>query len=223
MNVPRKSNILARICVYLVGMFLAAMGAALAINSGLGISPISSFPFVLSLIFDTYIGIFVALQLAVFVLLQLIILRRDFQWIQLGQLLSSVIFGFFVDLSRLIIGDFFIPSYFGQLFMLAISIILLSTGVFLYVTPRILPVSSDGLILALVQKVPNLTFASGKMLLDCTIVILAVLSSFLFLGTFYGVREGTILAAIFVGRLIPVMRKILSPALRAIGVVPMEE
>jgi len=220
---PKKNSILARICVYLVGMFLAAMGAALAINSGLGISPISSFPFILSLIFDTYIGIFVALQLTVFVLLQLLILRRDFQWIQLGQLLSSVIFGFFVDLSRFIIGDFFIPSYFGQLFMLAISISLLSSGVFLYVTPRILPVSSDGLILALVQKVPKLNFARGKILLDCTILTFALLSSLLFLGTFYGVREGTVLAAIFVGRLIPVMRRILSPVLRAIGVAPMEE
>jgi len=223
MNTPQKNNIAARICVYLIGMFLAAMGAALAINSGLGISPISSFPFVLSLIFDTYIGIFVALQLVVFVLLQILILRREFKWVQLGQLLSSVIFGFFVDLSRLILGDFFIPSYFGQLLMLAISIILLSSGVFLYVTPRILPVSSDGLILALVQKVPKLTFSRGKMLLDCTIVILAVLSSVLFLGRFYSVREGTILAAIFVGRLIPVIRKILSPVLRAIGVAPMEE
>jgi len=223
MNPPQKKNMLARICVYLIGMFLAAMGAALAINSGIGISPISSFPFVLSLIFDTYIGIFVALQLILFVLLQLLILRRDFKWIQVGQLLSSVIFGFFIDLSRLIIGDFLIPTYFGQLLMLAISIILLSSGVFLYVTPRILPVSSDGLILALVQKVPKLTFARGKILLDCTIMTLALLSSFLFLGEFYAIREGTILAAIFVGRLIPVIRKILSPTLRKIGVAPMEE
>jgi uncharacterized membrane protein YczE len=218
----QKNNLFPRVCVYVAGLFIAALGVPFAINSGLGISPISSFPFVLSLIFDVYIGIFIALQLSFLVLLQWIILRREFEWIQLGQLVSSVLFGFFVDVSRLIVGDLIFPGYFGQLLMLTISIVLLSTGIFLYVTSRIFPTSSEGLILAVMQKVPKLTFHRGKILLDCTIVTLAILTSLLFLGAFYGVREGTILSSIFVGRLIPYVRKALRPILRAIGVPVME-
>jgi uncharacterized membrane protein YczE len=219
----QKDNLFARICVYIAGLFIAALGVPFAINSGLGISPISSFPFVLSLIFDVYIGIFIALQLSFFVLLQWLILRREFEWIQLGQLVSSVLFGFFVDVSRLIVGDLFFPGYFGQLLMLAISIVLLSTGIFLYVTPRIFPTSSEGLILAVMQKIPKLTFHRGKILFDCSIVALAIISSLLFLGAFHGVREGTVLSSIFVGRLIPFVRKMLRPMLRTIGVPIIED
>jgi len=219
----QRNNLFARICVYLLGLFIAALAVAFAINSDLGISPISSFPFTLSLIFDTYVGIFIALQLSVFVLLQWLILRRDFKWIQLGQLLTSALFGFFVDLSRLLIGDFFIPSYFGQLLMLAISIILLSCGIFLYVSIRILPTSSEGLILAIAQKVPKLTFHRGKILFDCTIVLFAILSSLLFLNGLYGIREGTILSSIFVGKLLPYVQRVLGPALRTIGIAPLDD
>lgn len=221
-NPLRGKGLFPRVCLYLVGLFIAALGVVFAINSGLGISPISSFPFVLSLIFDVYVGVFIALQLSAFVLLQWIILRREFQWIHLCQLLSSILFGFFVDLARVIIGDLSIPSYFGQLLMLAISIVLLSAGIFLYMSPRISPTSSEGLILVMAQKSPKLPFHRGKILLDCAIVSLALLCSILFLGGFYGIREGTVLSAIFIGKLIPYMRKALTPMLRALGIAPME-
>ena len=222
MNALQGNKLFARICVYLVGLFIAAIGVPLAINSGLGISPISSFPFVLSLIFDAYVGIFISLQLSTFVLLQWLILRREFKWIQLGQLVSSVLFGFFVDVSRIIIGDFFIPSYFGQLLMVTMSIVLISCGIFLYISARIFPTASEGLILVIAQKVKKLPFHRGKILVDCTVVSLAILCSLLFLGGFYGVREGTVLSSIFVGKLIPLARKALTPILRAIGVEPIE-
>jgi len=218
MAIPQKNHFFARLFVYLLGLLLTAFGAVFSINAGLGISPVSSLPYVLSLIFDTYIGIFIALLLILFLFFQFLILRWDFKPIQLLQILSSVLYGFFVDIARLIVGDLFIPSYFGQLLMLTISITLLSCGIFLFITANLIPLSAEAFVHALVQKFPKLPFYRGKMMMDSTIVTLSIITSLLFLGGLYGVREGTVLSAIFVGRLIPYVRKLLSPALRAIGV-----
>ena len=59
-------------------------------------------------------------------------MRKDFKWINLTQLIFSTIFGYFVDLAKWIVGDFAIPTYAGQLLMLAISILLVAIGVSLY-------------------------------------------------------------------------------------------
>jgi len=203
MSVPQNHNFFARLCVYLLGLLITAFGAVFSINSGLGISPVSSLPYVLSLIFDTYIGIFIALLLILFLFFQFLILRRDFKPIQLLQILSSVLYGFFVDIARLIVGDLFIPTYFGQLLMLTISITLLSCGIFLFITANLIPLSAEAFVHTLAQKVPKLLFYRGKMIMDSTIVTLSICTSLLFLGRLYGIREGTILSAIFVGRLIP--------------------
>ena len=223
MGIPQNNNFFARLLVYLIGLFLTAFGAVFSINSRLGISPVSSLPYVLSLIFDTYIGIFIALLLVLFIFFQFLILRRDFKPIQLLQILSSFLYGFFVDIARLIVGDFFIPTYFGQLLMLAISVTLLACGIFLFITANLLPLSAEAFVHAVAQKYPKIPFHRGKILMDSTIVALAILTSLLFLGGLYGVREGTALSAIFIGKLIPFARRLFTPALRAIGVAPVIE
>ena len=219
MDTPQNKYFFARLFVYLLGLFVTAFGAVFSINSGLGISPVSSFPYVLSLIFDTYIGIFIALLLIVFIFFQFLVLRRDFRLIQLLQILASFLYGFFVDIARLIVGDFAIPTYFGQLLMLVISIALLACGIFLFISANLIPLSAEAFVHALAQKVPKLPFHRGKMIMDSTIVALTIGTSLLFLGGFYSVREGTVLSSIFVGKLIPYVRRLLNPALRAIGVV----
>lgn len=223
MDIPRGNHFFSRLLVYLSGLFITALGDVFSINSGLGIAPVSSLPYVLSLIFDTYIGIFIGLLLSLFIFFQFLVLRRDFRPIQLLQILSSFLYGFFVDLARLIVGDFFIPTYFGQLLMLAISILLIACGVFLFISANLLPLSGEAFAHAVARKYPSIPFHRAKMILDCTIVTLSILTSLLFLGGLYGVREGTVLTSIFVGKLIPHVRRLFTPALRAIGVTPVIE
>ncbi len=61
-----------------------------------------------------------------YILVQILLLRKKFRPIDLTQLVFSTIFGRFVDVAKKVVGDFAIPTYPGQLVMLAISIVFCS-------------------------------------------------------------------------------------------------
>lgn len=45
-----------RIILYIIGLFFMAMGVAFAVNSNLGVSPVTSLPYVISLIVNMELG-----------------------------------------------------------------------------------------------------------------------------------------------------------------------
>ena len=207
--------------VHFAGLFVTALGAATAVNSNLGISPISSVPYVLSRIFPVSMGTFAALSLIGFVFLQMLLLRREFRWLNLTQILSSSVYGVCVDVARFLIGDFRLPTYFGQLTMLAVSITFIVAGTALLLLSKFPILPSGSLCVALAQKT-NIAFSRIKVAMDCTMAGISIALSFLFLGNLIGVREGTVITAILVGSLIPLCIKLLIPILRTLG-VPVEQ
>ena len=52
------------------------------------------------------------------------------------------------------------------------------------------------------------------MIIDCLVVGVAIALSFLFLGGLSGIREGTVITAVVVGRVIGLIRRPLAPLLR---------
>jgi uncharacterized membrane protein YczE len=216
-HILKKKRLFRRVFVYVLGLFILALGIAFTINSALGISSISLIPFVVSKILGIYMGICVTGLFVIFILLQIIILRKEFKLINLTQLAVAYMFGFFVDTARLIVGDFYLPTYAGQLLMLAIGISLIVCGLTLYLEAKLISKPPEGLILALVQKIPNSAFHRIKIIMDSTLVTIGIILSLVFLGGFYGIREGTLISAILIGKLMPLSKKCLSPFLRKIG------
>lgn len=216
MTASSKRRFLYRILLYIAGLFLIALGSCISINSGLGISPVSSLPYVISLIAGLPLSGCVIAIYSLYVLLQVVILRGQFRLISLTQILFSVVFGYFMDLAALVIGDFSIPTYAGKLVMLAISMALIALGVLIYVSMELMPMPMEGLSLAVASK-SGIPFHNTKIMVDCAVVGLGVLLSFLCTGRLVGIREGTILTAILVGKIIAVMRKPLAPVLHRIA------
>ena len=101
----------ARVVIYAIGLLVLAFGVAFSVNSNLGVSPVNSFPYVVSLIVGKSLGTCVTVIFISYILLQILILRKDFQWINLTQILCSTLFGKFVDMAKMIVGDFTIPTY----------------------------------------------------------------------------------------------------------------
>ena len=204
---------LRRIAVYIIGLFFIAFGVALSINADLGISPVTSLPFVISLVLNADMGIIVPSTFAVMIMLQIILLRKKFRLINLTQLVFSTIFGYFVDAARIIVGDFQIPTYFGQLILLTCSIVLIAIGVILTVRPKLVPLPLEGLVVAIVQVIPGSKFHVVKMIADSALVLMAIIVSIVFLGELNGIREGTLFTAVFVGKVIPYVEKVILPVL----------
>ena len=222
MNIFSK-RLAARVAVYILGLLVLAFGVVFSINSDLGISPVNSIPFATSVVFEIRMGIIATTFFILCVVMQIIVLRKDFKVINLTQIFYSFIFGYFVDFARFVKADFAFPTYLGQLLMMVISIVLIATGLSLYLETKLVPMPSEGLVLAFVQKFPNLTFARAKVMLDSTLVVIAIVLTLVALGSVQGVREGTVLSAIFIGKLVPHTRKFVVLALDKVGFYPPPE
>ena len=85
-------NLLKRYLLLAVGLAIMAFGVGFSIQAGLGTSPISSLPYVLSLFTPFTVGTATIAMHAVFVLLQILLLRRQFALLQLfGSLLQGFV------------------------------------------------------------------------------------------------------------------------------------
>jgi len=215
MKKSTPAQFVIRVLIYCFALLLMALGVALSVNSNLGVSPVNSLPYVVSRILNVQMGACVTAIFCFYILLQIIILRRQFQIIQLLQIVFSTIFGYFVDFAKMLVGDFAIPTYFGQLTMLAASIVLVALGVLMYMDVQLVPMPMEGLSSTLAKKLGK-PFPTMKIIIDCLVVVVGVLLSLLFLGTLDGIREGTVITAIVVGKLIAVFKKFISPIIKKI-------
>ena len=204
-----------RVLLYMLGLFLLAVGVAFSINSNLGVSPVNSLPYVVSQISGTAMSTCVIIVFCSYILLQVLILRKEFNPINLLQIVFSTAFGYFVDFAKWIVGDFALPTYAGQLAMLAISIVFIAVGVLLYLDVELVPMPMEGLSLALAKKT-NVPFHNMKIIIDCIVVALGVALSFLFLHSLVGIREGTVITAIVTGKLMAVLKKFITPVVQRI-------
>ena len=204
-----------RVLTYCVGLMLLALGVALSVNSNLGVSPVNSLPYVVSRILNVQMGSCVTVIFCFYILLQILLLGKDFQPVNLLQILFSTVFGYFVDFAKMLVGDFAIPTYLGQLTMLAASIVLIALGVLLYMDAELVPMPMEGLSACIAKKL-NKPFSTMKTVIDCLVVFIGIGLSFAFLGKLDGIREGTVITAMVVGKLIALFKKPVSPIIKKI-------
>ena len=212
MKTTTPARLAARLGIYTLGLLILAFGIALAVNCKLGVSPVSSLPYVVSLIFNVSLGTCTTIVYATYVLLQMVLLRK-FQPALLLQLVFSTIFGYFVDGAKYVLGDFCLPGYAGKLVMLAASIALIGFSLVLYIDVHIAPMPAEGLVGCLADRLGK-PFSKMKTAFDCTSVLVGAVLSLLFLGGLVGIREGTVLTALLAGRMMGQVRKVIGPWIR---------
>ena len=202
-----------RLLVYLAGLFIMAIGVVFSVKSALGVSPVTCLANVVSQITAIDVGTCTTAVYCLYILAEIIILRRDFKPQMLLQILASFLFGTFVTLAMKLF--VFLPApqtYIMRLVFLLASIPMVALGVMLYLAPQILPTPGEGMSLAISKKT-GLTVASSKMIFDCTLVIVSALTSLIYFHGFVGVREGTVISALTVGAVMKQMMKLCQPAL----------
>jgi uncharacterized membrane protein YczE len=215
MNKTKAAQLAARLGIYCLGLLVLAFGIALSVNCQLGVSPVSSLPYVVSQILQISLGTCTTIVYSVYILLQMLLNGRKFQPALLLQLIFSTIFGYFVDFAKLVLGDFVLPTYFGQLAMLAASILLIGFALVLYIEVNLAPMPAEGLVGCLAGKLGK-PFSTMKTLFDCTSVLVGAVLCFLFLGKLVGIREGTVVTALLAGKIMGILRKPLCPLIKKV-------
>lgn len=214
MNDIKLSKLPLRVLLYCIGLLFLSLGSVIASNSDLGVSPVMSLPFVISRIVGMTPGTCIVAVFVVYIFLQIPLRGKDFHPIQFTQIIFSTIYGVFVDMIRPIIGDFAIPTYFGRLLMLAISIVCVALGLFFYMEAELVLMPMEGLAHAMADFF-HMPFSTAKTLADCVSVLLGVALSLVFLGELYGIREGTIIAALLSGKVVGVFKRRFSQKVQA--------
>ena len=211
-----------RVLFYVLGLLVMAFGVTFAANSILGMSPVNSIPAVLSAITNTEMGTCVIVIFSLFIVAQIVILRREFRLVNLTQLIFSTIFGFFVDFTSVLMNSFCLPTLAGRAVMMILSLVLIAIGVSAYVATDLINMPMEGMTLAITQKVKGKTFRQVKVVVDTTTVVLALVLSLIFMGTIQGnlgidgyptslVFVGTIVSAVGVGTVMGPIQKVVLP------------
>ena len=178
--------------------------------ANLGTSPISSVPYALSQFTPLTVGTATIAMNAVFILIQILLLRRRYDPVQLLQLPVAIVFGYLTDFAVWLVSFLQPAAYWQQWLLCLVGIALVGIGVSCEVTAGVATMAGEGVVLAVCQVTP-VKFGTMKVTFDVTLVVIACTLSLLFLGHLAGVREGTVAAALLVGQVARRMNRALEP------------
>lgn len=189
---------LKRYLIFLVGLFVNSLGVSLITKANLGTSPISSIPYVLSLNFPFTLGNFTIFFSIFLIVLQLIILRKNFKLEHILQIPVSIIFGYFIDLTMILFFWVNPEAYIMKIVYLLMGCLILGVGVYMEVLADVVMLPGESFVRAIVLTWKT-NFGTTKICFDVSMSVIAVVLSFVFAGRLAGVREGTVIAALLVG------------------------
>ena len=189
---------LKRYLIFLVGLFVNSLGVSLITKANLGTSPISSIPYVLSLNFPFTLGNFTIFFSIFLIVLQLIILRKNFKLEHILQIPVSIIFGYFIDLTMILFSWVNPEAYIMKIVYLLIGCLILGVGVYMEVLADVVMLPGESFVRAIVLTWKT-NFGTTKICFDVSMSVIAAVLSFVFAGRLAGIREGTVIAAILVG------------------------
>lgn len=217
---PGKKRIVSFVWQHILliaSLYLMTLGVALCIKSNLGSSVISSLPLSFSLAGTTglvpsfTVGGYTIVMNFVLVFLQILVLRSKFNPLQLFQLLIGFVFGWLIDVNMIVTSGLVCESLMSQIITQFAGCTVMAAGIAFEVKCGSVTMPGEGFPVAL-SRVTGKPFPKMKIIVDISLVALAVASSFVFFGTWNWsiIGPGTIFAMFYVGYAI----KLLNPHIR---------
>lgn len=187
-----------RYILFVLAVIVQASGIALVVKSLLGTSPISSLPYVISLVSPFTLGEMTFAINMLFVLGQYLLLRKRFDAMQFFQIPVTLLFAWFIDFF-MAAWEWVVPTgYISQLIPLLAGTTMIAFGVAVQGIANVLMLPGEGIVYA-VSRSFAIEFGRVKTGNDVILVLLAAILSFLYLGDIEGIREGTLISALITG------------------------
>ena len=201
------SRQIERLAWFAAGILINSFGIVLITKGALGTSQISSIPYVLSLQMPSIsFGMFSFIMNMVYIVLQALLLRRQFKPIQLLQIVVNVVFSASIDVFMAMLSFYAPQQLFTRVLSAIAGCIVLAFGISVEVAPDLIMVPGEGIVAA-ISKVSGRRFGSVKVMFDVTLILIAALLSWLFFGNIVGVGVGTLLSAVSVGQFVNLINR----------------
>ena len=207
-----------RMMVYLCGILFLSCGVVMNTRTGLGVSPISTVPYVMYAVEGLSLGTASFAVYCVFVVAQLFLVRYPDVKI-LMQIPVSLLFGAFIDVLNIWLFPFTATGLVDGLIMLVLAVSFTALGVTLVVSARLVPVAPDGMVQTLSQAL-HCEFGKAKYLFDGTCLCTALVYGLVRTGTVVGIGIGTVAAVLLSGGICTFWGRLLNRRLMAFMAAP---
>lgn len=196
-------------CLLLVSLYVMTLGVVLCVRSNMGSSVISSAPLAFSmagadgLVPPLSIGNYTNILNTIFVVGQIFILRKKFELIQLLQLVIGFVFGALIDLNMSLTSSIECIGLLSQSLTQLAGCTVMGFGIAMEVRCGSITMPGEGLPVA-IGRCLGMPFAKVKIYVDTSLVLLAVISCYVFWGAWQWnvVGVGTLFAMFYVGFLV---------------------
>lgn len=193
-----------RIILYVIGLNLIAAAVVLNIRYATGVAAFSSVMYAISEIYHISLGTASILCYLLFVLIQCI-LSKKITLVYALEIPLSFAFGLLTDFY-----DFLIPglyfSFIIRTVFFALTMFITAMGVFLCVKTNLILTPTDGIVKT-ISEVFHIPFSTVKNVFDVSLVGISAVLCLANQTNFYGIGIGTILSAIFLGRIIKIYER----------------
>lgn len=209
-----KKEIAKRYIMFIFCLFFMGIGVALTKHGELGISPVSSVANVISCKF-TFIsfGTWLTISNCMMVLVQILLLRRNFKPIQLLQIPLSFLFGYFTDLGSWLVAGIPNDIYVVRILLVLGGVVVIAFGICLGIIANVMLNSGEAMVKA-IADVTKKDFGTVKVIFDVSWVTLSVILSLIFFnGKLIGTREGTLIAAVTLGFVVKFIKPLIDKPL----------
>lgn len=149
----------------------------------------------------------------VFVIAQMFIYRKIDVKILL-QIPFSYVMGLVIDFYNGL-KDFTVGNLLLKLAVLAVAIVATATGTYIMVSMEMIPNLADGMARA-VGYAMHKEFGEGKLIFGCVMILTTAVISLIFAHRMIGIGLGTVLSALFIGRLIRLFGRVFGSRMKIV-------
>ncbi len=196
----KTRNLLLRYAVATAGLVFVALGVALSIISNLGTAPLSCPAYVLNLRWSGIsVGTFTLLVNLSYMLVQIAVLRREFEARHLMQIVASALFGYLIDACLWAFSWLHPATFAARLGVNLLSALVTAFGVSIEVAANAWMLSAEMTVYA-VSKVFSKPFSPVKVAMDSLMVVLSALLCWVFFSNPFGAGGPAGLADVLLAR-----------------------
>lgn len=198
-------KIIYRLEIYFLGMILVSLGIVLCVKCELGVSPISSVPYVLGFLTPLTFGTLTMLFHFCNSIIQYILEKKLINAKVLLQVPVAFLFGIIIDFLKNIM-SFTAENLICKILLMVMSILFTALGMHFMLSMKLVQNPPDGTV-NIIAHLLNKNVGTIKVYYDVIMVILSVVLGAVFLHGLKGFGVATIISAIFVGRTLTLIKK----------------
>lgn len=211
----KDNKLVTRWGIYVSGMLIQGLGLYLNARCGLGTSALLGVAYVLGLFWGVSFGDATKVIFALYILAQFIVRGwKHRQWRDILQLPVAIFIGEIFNLLDLVIPvETIQSSWVLRILVLVCAVTFNGIGATLAVNMRLMPSPGDGIVQALSDRF-HVELGKMKRLMDCSMVVIAAVLSFVLFRRLEGVGIGTIVAMFAVGKIISFCNRLFGDKIR---------